>query len=209
MSAMELWYSTTSPFARKVRVAAEELGLSSRIRLHETNPWRDDGGLRAVNPLCKVPTLVADDGVDDRLVLYESGVICDYLDALGSERRLFPESGHARWRALVLQGLCDGALTAAGRLFAEEQKRNEERSVAMIARFTAAIDAALDDLETRDLAFAEPTIGDICVAVFCGYLDFRWPQRDWRTRRPRLAGWFEVYDMGVSMQKTRHRPMRG
>ena len=201
---MELWYSTTSPFARKVRVAAEEVGLSGRIRLHATNPWTD-AGLRAVNPLCKVPTLVAGDG----LVLYESGVICDYLDALGRERRLFPSQGPERWQALVLQGLCDGALTAAGRLYADEHRPENERNPAMMARFAEALSAALDDLETRELEFAAPTIGDVCVGVLCGYLDFRWPDRDWRTGRPRLAGWFDVFDMGVSMQKTRHRPMRG
>lgn len=201
---MELWYSTTSPFARKVRVAAEELGLSARLSLRETNPWRAEE-LRAVNPLCKVPTLVCDDGT----VLYESGVICDYLDTLGPERRLFPQSGPARWQALVLQGLADGALTAAGRLYADEQREENERSAAMMTRFSRAIDAALDDLEARDLAFGPPTIGDVSLGVLCGYLDFRWPARDWRGSRPRLAGWYDVFEMGVSMQKTRHRPMRG
>ncbi|WP_170122108.1 glutathione S-transferase family protein [Breoghania corrubedonensis] len=200
---MELWYSTTSPFARKVRVAAEELGLSSRIRLHDTNPWKDDG-LRAVNPLSKVPTLVAADGT----VFYESGVICDYLDSLGPQRLLFPADGAARWGALVLQGLCDGALTAAGRLYADEQKPENARNHEMMTRFVKAVDATLDELEKRELAFVEPTIGDISVGVLCGYLDFRWPQRDWRVGRPHLAGWFDVFDMGVSMQKTRHRPMR-
>ncbi len=79
----QLWYAPTSPFARKVRIAAHELGLADALELVEVNPWTD-ARLRALNPLAKVPTLVLASGD----ALYEPGVICDYLDAAGAERRL-------------------------------------------------------------------------------------------------------------------------
>lgn len=195
---MRLWYAPTSPFARKVRIAAAELGLADRIALRVTDPWTD-AGLRALNPLAKVPTLELDDGS----ILYESVVICDYLDALGGERRLFPADGAARWRTLVLQGLADGAMTAMGRLFADERRPAGERSDAMLSRFAAARDAALDTLE-HDRPGDTPLIGDIAAAAFLGYLDFRWPDRDWRAGRPSLAAWFDVFADRPSMTGTRH-----
>ncbi len=194
---MDLWYAPTSPFARKVRIAAAELGLADRIVLVETDPWTNHR-LRLINPLAKVPTLVLDDGD----VLFESAVICDYLDA--AERRLFPADGATRWQTLMLQGLADGAMAAVGRLFAEERKPASERSDAMLARFSVARDATLDRLD-REMLQYEPLIGEIAVAALIGYLDFRWPDRDWRGGRPTLARWFERFRERPSMTSTRHR----
>jgi glutathione S-transferase len=195
---MELWYTTTSPFVRKVRIAAAELGLDGRIGLVRVDPWRDER-LRALNPLCKVPTLVLDDGT----ALFESAVICEWLDSVGAARRLIPPAGPPRWAALRLQGVADGAMTAAGRLFADERRPATERAGAMMARFAAARDAALDWLEEQPL-LAEPEIGEIAVAALLGYLDFRWPERDWRASRPRLASWMEGMAARPSMVSTRH-----
>jgi len=198
---MRLWYAPTSPFARKVRIAAHELGLAERMELVEVNPWTD-GRLRALNPLAKVPTLERKDGPP----LYESGVICDYLDALSGQRRLFPESGEARWRALLLQGLADGANTAAGRLFADERRPADQRSEAMMARLSEAMQAALDSLERETLRADHLTIGETSAATFLGYLDFRWPERDWRKGRERLSAWFAEVEQRPSMVETRHKP---
>lgn len=82
---MELWYATTSPFACKVRIAAAELGLDDQIALVRVDPWTDDS-LRRRNPLCKVPSLVLDDGA----VLFESTIICEWSDILA------PGSGFSR-----------------------------------------------------------------------------------------------------------------
>ncbi|MET0307525.1 MAG: glutathione S-transferase [Sphingomonas sp.] len=196
---MKLWYAPTSPFARKVRIAAAELGLADRISLVETDPWTD-ARLRAINPLSKVPTLELDDGT----VLFESAIICDYLDAQQAEPRLFPAKGPARWQTLLLQGLADGAMTAVGRLFAEERKPVAERSARMLARFRSARDAALDTLEREHLR-DDPLIGEIAVAALLGYLDFRWSDRDWRSDRPGLADWFGRFEMRASVMDTRHR----
>lgn len=197
---MELWYTTTSPFARKVRVAAAELGLADRLALVRVDPWTDPR-LRALNPLAKVPTLVRDDGG----VLFESAVICEWLDSLGDRPRLFPPSGPDRWRALLIQGLADGAMTAAGRLFAAERSPAAERSDRMMARFAEARDAVLDRLEREELE-DRPGIGEIAAASLLGYLDFRWPDRDWRGPRPRLAAWFRHFGARASMIGSVHHP---
>ncbi len=196
---MELWYAPTSPFARKVRVAAHELGLQSELQLVETNPW-SDSELRALNPLAKVPTLVLDDGE----VLWESGLIAERLEALGAGHRLFPAVAPQRWRALSLQALADGACAAAGRLFADENRPANERSEAMLHRFAEAVEATLDHLE-RTALFDPPTIGEISIAVLLGYLDFRWPNRDWRAQRPGLTAWFERFTVRPAMLETAHR----
>jgi len=194
---MELWYAPTSPFARKVRVAAHELGLSGKLTLVEIDPWTDEN-LRVINPLSKVPTLALEDGT----ALFESAVICDYLDALCG-RRLHPVDGPERWRALLLQGLADGAMTAMGRLFADERNSPDRPPTAMQERFHAAREATLDRLESERLR-ADPLIGEIGVAVFLGYLDFRWPDRDWRSGRPTLTRWFEHFEERPSMTSTQH-----
>lgn len=196
---MKLYYAPTSPFARKARIAALELGLDSQIDLIESNPWTDEP-LRTINPLAKVPALIRADGG----ALYESAVICDYLDEYAG-RRLFPGHGPERWRALLLQGLADGASTAAGRLFADQRRPADERSESMMARFTAAIDAALDQLESTPLYDKRLTIGEISAAAFLAYLDFRWPDRDWRGGRKRLADWFALMEQRPSMLATAYR----
>lgn len=197
---MKLWFARTSPFARKVRIAAHELGFAEAIRLEEVNPWTD-ANLRSKNPLCKVPTLELSDGT----TLFESYVICDYLDSLRPERHLIPSRNLDRCQALLLQGLADGAMTAAGRLFADERRCSDERSEMMMRRFEEVREAALDWLDQQHLQ-ATPRIGEISAAAYLGYLDFRWPERDWRSTRCRLATWFAEFGERPSMQNTRHAP---
>jgi glutathione S-transferase len=196
---MQLWYAPTSPFARKVRIAAHELGLSYRIGLIKVDPWTDKR-LRDLNPLAKVPTLVLDDG----RALYESALICEYLDAHAETPRLYPASGTARWETLLRQGLADGAAASAGRLFAEQRKPEAERNGGMEARFKAAIDAALDALEQDAPVHGEPLIGDIATAAFVGYLDFRFPGTGWRATRLKLSAWYDVFSQRPSMKATEH-----
>lgn len=197
---MQLWYAPTSPFARKVRIAGYELGLTPRIELIEVNPWIE-GGLRELNPLSKVPTLVLKTGA----VLIESSVICDYLDSIQGGPCLHPPHGERRWQALLLQSLADGASTAAGRLYADEQKPVSQQSASMMERFRHALGASLDGLETNRDVRSGLTIGHISVATFLGYLDFRWPDRNWRAGRPDLAAWFDEFSCRESMKATQHR----
>src|SRR5580698_10052389 len=107
---MKLCYSPTSPYVRKCLVAAEELGLRNKLELlpAAAHPVDRDRALVAHNPLGKVPTLITDDGG----VLYDSRVICDYLNALG-DGRLVPPQGAARWNVYRDQALADGMMEAA------------------------------------------------------------------------------------------------
>ena len=197
---MELWYAPTSPFARKVRIAAHELRIAERISLRQTDPW-NDAELRRLNPLAKVPTLV----VNGDFILYESAVICEYLDSLDEGGMLFPPVGRARWDALLRQGLADGASTAAGRLFAMEQKPVAERDAKITARFEEAIGAALDALDAQTLSAGGWTIGEVGAAAFIGYLGFRWPEKDRLATRPALAEWWAKAEARPSIAATRHR----
>ncbi|WP_437720476.1 glutathione S-transferase family protein [Sorangium sp. So ce861] len=196
---MQLWLAFTSPFARKVRVAAHELGLAGEIALVETDPWTDPR-LRAVNPLAKVPTLILDDGE----ILYESSAICDHLDERAGGGRLVPRSGRERRRALRLQGLTDGAATAAGRLFAAE-RRAATQPDPMTPRFEHAIAASLDALETEPLSTGAFTMAEVGAACLLGYLDFRWPERDWRPGRPALSAFWAAVASRPSIVETAHR----
>src|SRR5579859_4988037 len=107
---MKLYYSATSPFVRKCLVAAQELGLRERIELLAAapHPVDRDRALIVHNPLGKVPTLITDDGTS----LYDSRVICDYLNSLG-DGRLVPAAGGARWKVYRDQALALGMLDAA------------------------------------------------------------------------------------------------
>ncbi|MEP7456276.1 glutathione S-transferase N-terminal domain-containing protein [Phyllobacterium sp. SB3] len=108
---MQLFYSPTSPYARKVLVVAIETGLVSRIELVEAKPQpvqRDQNVVRK-NPLGKVPTLVTDDGT----AIFDSRVICEFLNDQSDAVQLFPPAGQPRWDALSRQSLADGFLDAA------------------------------------------------------------------------------------------------
>ena len=118
---MKLRYSPTSPYVRKVLVCAKERGLDGRIEPVPTNPTDPKTDLAKYNPLVKVPALVLDDGE----VLYDSPVICDYLDSLHDSEPLIPAAGPARWAALRQQALADGILDAAILRMIETTRRPE------------------------------------------------------------------------------------
>ncbi len=185
---MQLLYSPMSPFARKVRVAAHEVGVPLEIAM--INPWTDEA-LRKANPLAKVPTVILDDGT----ALYDSRVICQYLDGL-SGGRLVPAP---RWPALLLEAIADGVGDAAVRAVMEKRRDEGDRHLDVIERQFAALDAALDRLEAERLdGFG---LGEIAVAAHLGYLDFR-SVVDWRAGRPGLAAWYEAASRRDSMVAT-------
>ena len=198
---MKLFYSPTSPFARKARVLAEELGLSGRIALNPLNPWTDEG-LRAVNPLCKVPALT----LDDDEALYDSRVICEYLDALAGDR-LIPQAGPARWAARRREALADGVCDAAVVRMLESRRPEGEQHADMIDRWSQAIAAALDAAEADAPGPGETfDLGQIALACMLGYIDFRAPWQNWREGRPRLTAWFETVSGRPSMVQTAPPP---
>ena len=190
---MQLLYSPMSPFARKVRVVAHEAGLADRVEIAVVKPFEDEG-VRAVNPLSKVPCMVLDDGTP----MHDSRVICEYLDDLAGAG-LFPKTGEARWRALTLQSLADGMGDAAVRAAQERRRAEGDQHPDVIERQLKAINAALDLFEAEDLSGWQ--IGEIALAAQLGYLDFR-KVVDWRPGRPRLNDWYERASKRDSMVAT-------
>jgi glutathione S-transferase len=194
---MKLRYSLTSPYVRKVVVVAIELGIDGRIEKIPTNTADPASGLSGDNPLAKVPALITDEGP-----LYDSPVICEYLDSLQGAPRLHP-AGAARWPALRRQALADGILDAAIARRLEELRPEGERSPSWVTKQQAKVDGALDALEREAGSFAkEPAIDQIAVGCALGYLDFRFSADRWRDRRPSLARWYEGFAKRPSMVAT-------
>ena len=196
---MKLRFSPLSPYVRKVSVTLIETGLEDRVENILTNVWDPETDIADNNPLGKVPVLILDDGK----VLYDSHVICEYLDSLHDGDKLFPQPGPARWQALRLHALGDG-ITDAGILTLLEGRRPEEfRYEKWIQRQTAAMlrgmDALENDLENLDAGFG---IGQICVACSLGWLDFRFLDLGWRADHPGLADWLEGASERPSMMQT-------
>ncbi len=181
---MKLYYSATSPFVRKVMACAIMREIDSRITLTPTDAHASPASLVEANPLSKVPCLVTGDG----LALFDSPVICEYLDSIGDAAPMFPVSGPLRWIALRLQALGDGVMDAAVGRRGEQGKPREAARDAWMARQKAAVDRALAMLE-QDPPGRHVDIGTITVACALGYLDLRFAADDWRGGHPRLAEW--------------------
>ncbi|KQX25122.1 MULTISPECIES: glutathione S-transferase family protein [unclassified Sphingomonas] len=190
---MKLHWSPSAPFVRKVMVAAHALGLADRIDCvrSRVGPARLNAELMADNPLNKVPTLVLADGT----VLYDSRVICDYLDAVAGGGILVPAEPAARWRALRWQCLADGLVDVAILLRDEHFRGEGHRSTAHLAAYTTKMRAGLDamDAEVEALDDARLNVGSIAIGVALAYMDFRAPGLEWRAGRPRLAAWERVF----------------
>ena len=185
---MILRYSPASPYARKIRIAAELLGLSERIRIETASTVDPDDSLRAQNPLGKIPTLILEDGS----ALYDSRVIADYLDFLSGGGRLVPADPEKRFAAQRLQALGDGVNDAALLIRYESATRSAAlRDPVAIALQHGKIDRALATLESAPPA-GPPDIGHIAVACALGYLDLRF-EGAWRSAHPRLVAWLDDF----------------
>lgn len=200
---MQLFYAAASPFVRKVLVLAHETGLFEQLRIEPVTitPLRPDDRLNAGNPVGKIPALQLGDGT----ALYDSPVICEYLDSLehaGSP--MFP-GGDARWVALRRQAMADGIMDAAVLCRYEAALRPEALRWQDWARGQQAkISRTLDALEAEAGGFGDDVdIGTISIGCALGYLDFRFSENDWRPDRPALAAWYAGFAQRPSMQQTR------
>ena len=199
---MKLFFAAASPFVRKCLVAAIELGLRDRIELvaAAAHPINRDANVVAQNPLGKIPTLITDDGV----VLYDSRVICDYLNALGNGE-LIPHKMPERARVLTQQSLADGMMDAAvlaryETVVRPEALRWNEWTTGQLAKVSSGLDA----LERQVEDFGDRVdLGTIAFACALGYLDFRFSSFGWRGGRPNTAAWFEWFQGRDSMVATR------
>ncbi len=197
---MLLRHSQTSPFVRKVTVLLHELGLSERVEIQTVDGWVEPPDLTAHNPMSMVPTLLTDDGA----ALYDSPVICEYLDSLHDGRRMIPD-GPARWAVLRDQALGDAMMDSAVLIFVESHKRPAAlRWDAWLALKRRAIVRSLDLLEHEAAGWGERVdLGAITLAVALAYLDLRGAVGDWRDGRPRLAAWQADFCARPSMLATR------
>ncbi|HCP00281.1 MAG: glutathione S-transferase [Alphaproteobacteria bacterium] len=196
---MKLIYSTASPYARKARVAAIECGANAGLELEAILPWEDPAGFRDVNPVGKVPALVRDDGPP----LYQSNIICEYLDAQG-KIRIYPDPGPARWTALRQVAAADGIIDASVAERMEGMFHDDNAaSKIFIDRQEHSVHMSLDQLESEASGLDGPvTIGQVAVSCALAYRDFRFADIDWRTARPALAAWFATFAQRPSMIET-------
>jgi glutathione S-transferase len=199
---LRLYTSPTSPFARMVRVVAIEAGLEQDIvQTTATGTPLDPGSMPVGrNPLGKIPVLERPDGP----ALYDSRVICRYLDDI-SGGRLYPAKPRL-WETLTLEATGHGITEAAVLMVYEARVRPEDRRFPeWVEGQWAKVARALDAIEARWMAhLAGPLdMGQIAVGCALGYLDFRHEARGWRAGRPALAAWFEAFDGRPAMAATR------
>jgi len=193
---VKLYYSGTSPYVRKVMACAIAGGVQGQIKSVDTNPHLSPSELLADNPLSKVPCLVTEDG----LALFDSPVICEYLDSIG-HANLFPVAGPARWRALRMQALGDGIMDAAVAHRMDQGRPAEAARTALMERQIATILRGLAVLEAETLA-SHLDIGTITVACALGYLDLRFPGMAWREGRPKITAWFAAMEQRPEISQT-------
>jgi glutathione S-transferase len=197
--ALQLHWSPKSPYVRKVMVCAHELGLVERLDLIRSVAAMQKPNPRLMqdNPLSKIPTLVLEDG----FTLFDSAVICEYLDDLGAGT-LFPKQGIDKWQALRWQALGDGLLDAL------ILWRNERERAAPLQPLIDAFDlktrATLKQLDDEAQALEETpfSIGHLTLGCALGYIDYRFDAFGWRAIAPRLADWQAGMLARPSFQRT-------
>jgi glutathione S-transferase len=180
---VKLAYSPASPYVRKVTACAIKRGLNvERMKIGTTDPE-----LLKYNALSKVPTLITDDG----MCIFDSPVICEYLDSIGTAPKLFPAAGPARWKALTQEALADGILDATQPRRREIALPLDEGRKGYIELQQGKVARALDEFEKQADSLGNlDTIGEITIGCALGYLDFRYANEPWRPGHPKLEAWY-------------------
>lgn len=195
---MTLYYSPNSPFARKVRMAAIEKGVMAQIDAVICSPMDNTPELHAANPLGKIPALALGGGD----TIFDSPVICEYLDGLSSENMLFPSDRDARMETLKAQALADGIMDACVSRFLELARPEHERSPRWIGRWEDAIKRALSVLENGQAPLPKSfDIGGISMLCALDYICLRY-DTSWKTTHPKVAGWIEKFSSHESAIST-------
>jgi glutathione S-transferase len=199
-SPMKLHWSPRSPFVRKVMIVAHERGLADRLTCVRTiaATAKPHAELMKDNPLSKIPALVLDDGS----VLYDSRVICEYLDTLDGAPKLFPRPGKARMTALRRQALGDGFLDMM--VLLRDERMRAQPSGTHMASTAVRKTAILDSLEREAEALTRSPFGIGHIAIGCAlsYLDFRFGNEDWRQDHLHLANWHAAFAARPSVRAT-------
>jgi glutathione S-transferase len=196
---MQLHWSPKSPYVRKVMVCAHELDLLPQLELVRSVAamLKPNERLMQDNPLSKIPTLVMDNG----FTLFDSGVICEYLDDL-AQGALFPKDGALRWQAHRWQAFGNGLLDAL--ILWRNERERETPLPALMDAFALKVEAALRqlDAEAASLTDTPLSIGHITIGCALGYIDYRFDSLGWRTTAPRLAAWHHTLCQRPSFQAT-------
>ena len=186
---MKLYWSPRSPFVRKVAAVAIDAGLDARIECVRTvaDSQAPNRALMEKNPWGKIPTFETDDGV----VLYDSDVICDYLEELAGDGLASRCTGIERWRTLAWRAFANEMLDALILWRHERQREPASRSARLMAAFELKVRSALGWLEERagSIGALDFRVAQVPLACALGYLDFRYPDYDWRDGRAALASW--------------------
>jgi len=190
---MKLIISTTSPYSRKCRVMVREFKLDGEVEEVESHPFDDDPDLLDANPLGRVPCLQMDDGQ----ALTESALIADYLAERAGDPWL------RDWSDRRLEALGSGLLDLTVMRRVEMVRDEGIRSDYWIGRRERGIQRALDELEAGMVAVEDPQAqGPLTMAIALAYLDFRYPECDWRTGRPQLQALYEAWSARPSFTGT-------
>lgn len=196
---MKLFFAPSSPFVRKVVVFAAETGLSDAIeRINvTTTAVASDADLRAANPSGKIPTLVLNNG----MTLFDSRVICQYLDTQHTMTKLYPAEGDDKWHVLRIESLsdaiCDAAVIARYESFLRpDDKFWDKWYDAQVLKVTTSLAALEKELPTLHGGL---NIAQIAAACALGYVDFRLPDLDWKSAQPELATWYAEFSARPSM----------
>lgn len=198
---LKLRSALPSPFGRKVKIAADILGLSDAIELVVTDTVDPNDPVRKDNPLGKIPALVLEDGT----AVYDSRVILEWLDIRAGGGRILPKDGEARIRALTLQALADGVMDAAILQVYEGRWRDASRHERKWLDHQAGkVERALAFLEAAPPVLDQGVhVGHITLACALGYLDFRFGGA-WRAGHPKLVAWLDAFAAKVpAFEKTK------
>ncbi|MBI2382865.1 MAG: glutathione S-transferase family protein [Gammaproteobacteria bacterium] len=200
---MRLYCSKTSPYSRKVRMAVDELGLTDAVEEVLVDPFGPTQEFLTANPLAKIPTLVNERGD----ALPDSRLILEYLASRYPGLTPLPR-GLRRWEVLRRSQLADGVIDAAVATVLEKRRPEGIRYTPWLDRQAAAIQRALDALNTEAsfLAAERPGVCEITCGAALAYLDFRLPYLEWRKNRNALADWLGAFQQRPSMQRTQPSP---
>jgi glutathione S-transferase len=187
---MRLIASLTSPFSRKVRIVAAEKRID--FELVVDSPWEPTTRVPEYNPLGMVPVWVLEDGK----TLFDSRVIVEYLDNISPVGHLIPTDPRARIAVRRCEALADGICEVAVLAYLERKRPAEKQSQEWIDRQLGKIDASLaamsNDIGMKNWCMSDTfSLADIACGCALGYLDFRFPEIDWRRAQPHLS---EYYD---------------
>jgi glutathione S-transferase len=191
---MQLLYTKRSPYARKVQVVALEKNLP--LDLIEENLAQKSAALLQANPLAKIPALILDDGQ----ALFDSPVICEYLDSLNATPILIAPNN--RWQILRWQAVADGLMDSAVAQYLEKARHPHDFNAGFLAAQEHSCGVVLSYCERHSAELAALSLAGIAVACAVAYIDFRLPHLNPEGRYPVLQAWLNDYAQRPSFQAT-------